>query len=171
MKLTDREFAELMKGKRSMLLNVCNRLFKQRRGPSQIRTVKGMVGWLVGKPLGQKAAWLWLLEEGVKQIAPKKGKTAYRHVGSKAFYESSAWRAVRFEALKSANGCCNLCGRSNREHGVVLHVDHIKPKSLFPHLSLDISNLQILCADCNIGKSNRDDTDWRAERASSTSGA
>jgi 5-methylcytosine-specific restriction endonuclease McrA len=28
-------------------------------------------------------------------------------------------------------------------------------------LALEITNLQVLCADCNIGKSNTDETDWR----------
>lgn len=45
--------------------------------------------------------------------------------------------------------------------GVKLHVDHIKPKSLFLHLAYDLNNLQVLCEDCNMGKSNKDDTDWR----------
>jgi hypothetical protein len=42
-----------------------------------------------------------------------------------------------------------------------LHVDHIKPRSKFPHLALSLSNLQVLCRQCNLGKSNTDDTDWR----------
>ena len=79
-----------------------------------------------------------------------------------SFYESPAWRMVRFEALKASNGSCCMCGRNPIDNGVKLHVDHIKPRSYFPELSLDINNLQVLCADCNIGKSNRDDTDWRA---------
>lgn len=45
--------------------------------------------------------------------------------------------------------------------GKVMHVDHIKPKSLHPELKYELSNLQVLCEDCNIGKSNLDDTDWR----------
>jgi len=45
----------------------------------------------------------------------------------------------------------------------VLHVDHIKPRSKYPELSLTFSNLQILCEDCNFGKSNIDQTDWRPE--------
>lgn len=81
---------------------------------------------------------------------------------AKAFYSSEKWRAVRFIALKRSKGECCLCGRSNRAHGVILHVDHIKPKSRFPKLALDLNNLQVLCEDCNLGKSNRDTTDWRA---------
>lgn len=144
-----------------MLINVCKRLFSKNGGASKIRTVKGMVSWIAGKRMGQRAAWIWLLEEGVKQVSPKKTRPAYKHVSSKAFYDSAAWRSLRFDVLKESNGCCALCGQSHREHGVVIHVDHIKPKSLYPELALVKSNLQCLCKDCNLGKSNRDDTDWR----------
>lgn len=78
------------------------------------------------------------------------------------FYTSDAWRAARFDALQNNDGCCELCGRSKRRHGVVLHVDHIKPRSKFPALALDRDNLQILCEDCNMGKGNRDEKDWRS---------
>tara|TARA_R110002033_G_scaffold45448_1_gene89009 strand:+ start:79 stop:597 length:519 start_codon:yes stop_codon:yes gene_type:complete len=72
----------------------------------------------------------------------------------------SKWRAIRYQALKLGGGKCCLCGMSPKD-GVKLHVDHIKPKSLFPHLAYDLNNLQVLCEDCNMGKSNKDDTDWR----------
>lgn len=77
-----------------------------------------------------------------------------------AFYETEAWRRVRYEALRRHGGMCCLCGATAHQ-GAVLHVDHIKPRSLFPQLELDVDNLQVLCADCNLGKSNLDDTDWR----------
>ena len=70
------------------------------------------------------------------------------------------WREVRYKALKNGSGKCCLCGASPKD-GIKLHVDHIKPKSLYPHLTYDVNNLQVLCEDCNIGKSNKDDTDWR----------
>jgi hypothetical protein len=34
---------------------------------------------------------------------------------------------------------------------------------------LDINNLQVLCEACNIGKTNRDTTDWRQQWASGAS--
>lgn len=70
------------------------------------------------------------------------------------------WRELRYKALKIGNGSCCLCGATAKD-GIKLHVDHIKPKSLYPELEYDLSNLQVLCEDCNIGKSNKDDTDWR----------
>lgn len=42
-----------------------------------------------------------------------------------------------------------------------MHVDHIKPFSRYPELAMKLSNLQLLCEDCNQGKGVRDETDWR----------
>jgi len=78
-----------------------------------------------------------------------------------SFYKSSEWQEVRYQALKKHGRRCLVCGRNPRDHGIAIHVDHIKPRSLFPELALDIDNLQVLCEDCNLGKSNRDSIDWR----------
>jgi len=43
-----------------------------------------------------------------------------------------------------------------------MNVDHIKPRRLFPHLALDLRNLQVLCEDCNHGSANWSMTDWRS---------
>lgn len=110
-------------------------------------------------------------------VQPKKPKRATANVQwpsdcqgalvnpfSDDFYITREWRELRYLALQAGDGRCQCCGRSPA-HGVVLHVDHIKPKSKFPHLALTLSNLQVLCADCNLGKSNKDDTDWAVVRA------
>jgi hypothetical protein len=81
--------------------------------------------------------------------------------GERDFFDSNAWQRLRFEVLAESEGCCVLCGRSYREHGVAIEVDHIKPRSRFPALALVKDNLQVMCFDCNRGKSNRDTTDWR----------
>lgn len=78
-----------------------------------------------------------------------------------AFYTSQRWRKLRYEFLKGCAGACEACGRSRQSHGVVLHVDHIKPRSKYPDLALEVTNLQALCEDCNLGKGNRDTIDWR----------
>lgn len=67
---------------------------------------------------------------------------------------------LRYDALVRHGGRCQACGRSAKD-GVELQVDHVKPKSKFPELEFDIENLQVLCVNCNIGKRNRDETDWR----------
>jgi 5-methylcytosine-specific restriction endonuclease McrA len=76
---------------------------------------------------------------------------------SKDFYQSQEWREVRYEALVRNGRRCLACGCSDKQ----LHVDHIRPRSKYPHLALSINNLQVLCVDCNLGKSNKDKTDWR----------
>lgn len=73
------------------------------------------------------------------------------------FYESREWRELRYKALVKHGRTCQACG----SHKPPMHVDHIKPRSKFPSLALDINNLQVLCVDCNLGKSNKDETDWR----------
>jgi hypothetical protein len=76
------------------------------------------------------------------------------------FYNSREWLSVRYEALKKGSGRCAACGCRPTENNPI-HVDHIKPRSKFPHLSLVASNLQLLCKNCNLGKSNTDSKDWR----------
>ena len=73
------------------------------------------------------------------------------------FFHSQRWRALRYEAFRRYGKRCSLCGTEK----ATFHVDHIKPRSFFPELEYDIENLQILCRDCNLGKSNKDQTDWR----------
>lgn len=55
---------------------------------------------------------------------------------------------VRAEVLRA--GRCDMCGRTPREHAVVLQVDHRLPQSWGG--SDDITNLQPLCEECNRGK-------------------
>ena len=67
-------------------------------------------------------------------------------------------------ALKENDGRCECCGRG-RNDGIILHVDHIKPRKKYPELALDPKNLQVLCNECNHGKGNWDETDWRMNNA------
>lgn len=78
----------------------------------------------------------------------------------KDFYDSRAWKILRYQAFEKYGNRCQCCG-ATVEDGVSLHADHIKPKSTNPELALDINNIQILCLDCNVGKINQWDTDWR----------
>lgn len=67
--------------------------------------------------------------------------------------------ALRWQVFQRDRWKCVACGRSSHDD-VILHVDHILPRSRGGTDSLD--NFQTLCDRCNIGKSNRDDTDLRA---------
>lgn len=95
---------------------------------------------------------------------PKPVKKAVRVAGidvtSTAFLSTYEWRKVRMEALKKYGARCQCCG-ATPANGAVMNVDHIKPRKLFPSLALDVNNLQILCHECNHGKGNWDQTDWR----------
>ena len=73
------------------------------------------------------------------------------------FYKTREWREVRYKVFVRFGKKCQCCGSTDG----YLHVDHILPRSKYPDKELDIENLQILCEACNIGKSNKDTTDWR----------
>lgn len=79
------------------------------------------------------------------------------------FLHTWEWKQVRYTALKQSNGKCQCCGRGAHD-GVVLNVDHIEPRKSRPDLALTLSNLQVLCGECNHGKGNWDSTDWRHEK-------
>lgn len=113
--------------------------------------------------------------EKFNPLKPKKKKKAKPHgksmpankvfvnntdVTSDDFLSTYDWRKLRMMALKKYSPKCMCCGATPAT-GAVINVDHIKPRKLFPHLALDINNLQILCHTCNHGKGNWDRTDWR----------
>ena len=61
--------------------------------------------------------------------------------------------SLRFAVLKRDNYKCVICGRSPATTpGLELHVDHILPYSRGGETVID--NLQTLCSDCNLGKSD-----------------
>jgi 5-methylcytosine-specific restriction endonuclease McrA len=74
---------------------------------------------------------------------------------SYTYVRAGTWWAV----LARDNWTCCSCGRSSKEEGMTLEVDHIVPRSRGG--SDNIDNLQTLCKKCNIGKSNKDTTDLR----------
>jgi len=59
---------------------------------------------------------------------------------------------LRYQVLEKAMGRCRRCGYGLRE-GARLHVDHKYPYSQGGRTEL--KNLQALCQNCNIGKSDR----------------
>lgn len=75
------------------------------------------------------------------------------------FYNTREWRELRYKVLVMHGKTCMAC---NAKEGI-FHVDHIKPRSKYPELELEINNLQVLCESCNLGKSNTDETDWRTK--------
>ncbi|OGL35671.1 hypothetical protein A3F38_02445 [Candidatus Saccharibacteria bacterium RIFCSPHIGHO2_12_FULL_48_21] len=61
--------------------------------------------------------------------------------------------SLRVKVLSRDKFRCVFCGKSPAINaGTILHIDHIKPFSKGGENTLD--NLQTLCQDCNLGKSN-----------------
>ena len=63
--------------------------------------------------------------------------------------------SLRYDIMKRDGFKCVLCGRSAKEDGVKLHVDHIIPVSKGGKTVPD--NLRTLCDSCNIGKRDKYD--------------
>lgn len=85
-------------------------------------------------------------------LKPKKKKAT-------SFYSTQKWKQLRLRAFEVHGTKCQCCGRCPPE--IILDVDHIKPRSKFPELALDLQNLQILCRECNQGKSDITHVDFR----------
>jgi 5-methylcytosine-specific restriction endonuclease McrA len=100
--------------------------------------------------------------EKMGMVGPQLSKPQRKHLAKSAkrvsldFYASWEWKKLRFEVLKAYGAVCMLC--NSTDHIVV---DHIKPRSKYPHLQLVFENMQVLCDACNKGKSNDDETDFR----------
>jgi len=77
----------------------------------------------------------------------------------KGFSSSVEW-LVLSKAIKSLYGYeCMKCGKKKG----VFHSDHIVPKSVNPELALEPSNIQVLCAKCNVKKLNYNSIDYRTD--------
>ena len=59
---------------------------------------------------------------------------------------------MRYKVLRKDNFQCTACGRTT-DDGIKLHIDHKVPFSLGG--LTELNNLQTLCDQCNIGKSNK----------------
>ena len=89
----------------------------------------------------------------------QRGQQIWQHRKLSAGYISGT---LRYDVLKRAAFHCELCGISADIKA--LEVDHIIPRN---HGGTDdLDNLQSLCYSCNAMKRDRDDTDFRAVRAS-----
>ncbi len=102
---------------------------------------------------------LWLLAWPLR----RQGEVALGWPSADAFYGSHPWRRARIDALEANRErygtlTCECCRSRSASQW---HVDHIRPRSSHPELALTAANLQVLCADCNLGKGMRHATDWR----------
>lgn len=82
------------------------------------------------------------------QNQQSKRKKRQQNTQKRTRYISSS---VRVDVLKRDNYRCVFCGRTSKS--VELQIDHIVPFSKGGSNKID--NLQTLCIDCNLGKSDR----------------
>jgi diadenosine tetraphosphate (Ap4A) HIT family hydrolase/5-methylcytosine-specific restriction endonuclease McrA len=108
---------------------------------------------------GQRTELRRLLETKLDQYVAKRGERIWQH---RKLGLGDISGTVKYEVLRRASLCCELCGVSNRERA--LEVDHIVPRNHGG--SDDVANLQSLCYSCNAMKRDRDATDFRALRES-----
>ncbi len=115
---------------------------------------------LMAQELGATAGVTVLMAQriGVELFKVDVGAIVSR--GSDEFLRSFEWRRLRMDVLQRRGARCECCGRTAKD-GVRINVDHIKPRKRYPHLALTPSNLQVLCDDCNHGKGNKYETDFR----------
>ena len=108
--------------------------------------------------LKEKSELLMLCEQKMREFVQDNDD-----IWDSRFATAPVSTGVRYEVLKRANKRCELCGVQDGDEGyedrLPLHIDHIVPRSKGG--SNEIDNLQVLCRACNLGKSNRDDTDFR----------
>lgn len=101
---------------------------------------------------GDLLRWIVEINEG------KKDKITLENLGGGSGKKINLRKPIsptlRHEVFKRDDYRCLECGATNKE--VRLHVDHIKPVSKGGTDELD--NLQTLCAECNMGKS---DNEWK----------
>ncbi len=84
-------------------------------------------------------------------------RTTEIHAKDESSFEHRTKRDInlrlRFMVMKRDDFKCRLCGRSPATTpGLILHIDHILPWSKGGETVMD--NLQTLCSDCNLGKSD-----------------
>ena len=103
----------------------------------------------------------WTGESWLMAVSDKPPSIDAPPVDGDAFLKSFKWRELRMKVLKKYGRRCQCCGATPATGGI-MNVDHIKPRKKYPELAMIESNLQVLCHECNHGKGNWDQTDWRA---------
>lgn len=118
----------------------------------------------ISLPNGSWKIWLYEKSPFVKQykqaVPVEKKQSVSPSIGF-SFYMSKPWRSLRAKVIKQYGCACMKCGYRNTKN----HVDHIYPRSKYPHLELEFCNLQVLCEKCNSDKSNTAVYDMRPSSA------
>jgi 5-methylcytosine-specific restriction endonuclease McrA len=95
--------------------------------------------------------WVWRVVSGWEEDTKRSN-----------FYRSKAWRDIaRKRRAETIRHWGRLVCERMPSHAGPFHVDHIKPRSRFPDLELDLNNTQSLCGLCNVRKGARRGFNWR----------
>ncbi len=123
----------------------------------------------IGK--GNKVKFSDLIVKFNRSLLQKGSENSLNHLNSenaidlisvkeKAATKVKVMPGIRWQVFKRDNWRCVSCGvKAVESDTVILHVDHILPR--LKGGRDEIHNYQTLCYKCNIGKSNKDETDLR----------
>lgn len=152
-----RELTELLPS--SSHVDIYRYLYLHREAPPTMQEIREHIAELTGKPAPAQT------DRRVRDLR------AYFDIkaegrGNHFRYALRGWRRDRLSSLRNqvsdrvraqvlAPQRCIMCGKTPRDHGVLLEVDHKLPYNWGG--SDDIQNLQPLCRQCNAGK-----RDWYA---------
>lgn len=70
------------------------------------------------------------------------------------------WSLLKKHLYKIYPYKCMKCRKSNCE----MHADHVLPKSKHSSHTYKLDNLQVLCKECNLEKSNKSKADYRSKK-------
>lgn len=96
-------------------------------------------------------------KHSAEEVAMKFSKHSAALNACIAYGDTKSWKYLREKTFELQGDRCLCCGTKS----ATMHIDHIKPKSRYPHLEFMIDNLQVLCPSCNKKKSYTDETDYR----------
>lgn len=123
------------------------------------RDVKLKEKYLAETRLALPAPSIPVVKNGIKKKKKQKKPETKTRKEKNEFYNSWEWKEKRYKVLTMFGAKCMLCGATSKDSKIC--VDHIIPLSRDWSKRLDINNLQVLCEDCNMGKSNKDTSDFR----------
>jgi hypothetical protein len=121
-----------------------------------------LFGWAAGGPLALMYAIDFLLAKPRKERAEKITARVIELADKRQkmidealrFYSSPEWTVIRRQVIEEEGRVCAEC-RKRIKNDIDLTVDHKRPRSKYPDLSLDRENLRILCRSCNSKKGAR----------------
>lgn len=131
-RLLSLDFNKHLSTKVDCLCEECKKPFKQK--PYHIKKVKHIFCSKVCSALFRKKI------RG-KDHPSWKGTTP----AANAFYMSPEWKELRTKVFIRDDYTCRGCNK----RGGQLEANHIKPRSKFPELKLEISNIETLCKPCH----------------------